>query len=355
MYEPIEINSYRGKYSVSFMNTFNGLSEIEDGCFLLIDQNVNHLYPEFSNRFKNRVIEIFPDERSKSLGYCAEIIDKLIELGIKKSSKIVAVGGGITQDISGFISSIIYRGVDWVFFPTTLLAQADSCIGSKTSINFDGTKNLLGTFYPPSEIFCCLEFLHTLTTEDIKSGIGEIIHYYIPESLVHVEALMVADYDKILENPVRSILLPHIYRSLQIKKKIIEVDEFDQHRRRIFNYGHTFGHAIESVSNFTIPHGQAVTMGIGLANFVSWKKDLLKLHQKNVIDGLIEKNMPQFIIDESNVDSYISVLKKDKKSGTNNVVCILLDCTFRLQQFIINDIDELRTIVLAYFNKGESP
>lgn len=353
MYEPIEIQSHRGKYSVAFVGTHTGLSRIDGDCFLLIDKNVNDLYPEFSNKFKNRSIEIFPDERSKSLGYCAEIIDKLIELGIKKSSKIVAVGGGITQDISGFISSIIYRGIDWVFFPTTLLAQADSCIGSKTSINFDGTKNLLGTFYPPSEIFCCLEFLHTLGIEDIKSGIGEILHYYIPENIVYVEAMM-ADYDKILENPVRPHLIPHVYRSLQIKKRMIELDEFDQHQRRLFNYGHTFGHAIESISDFRIPHGQAVTMGIDLANYISWKKGLLKPYQKNLIKRLIEKNMPEFVIDGSNIDSYITALKKDKKNGIGNIVCILLDCTFRLQQFIIDDMDELRTIILAYFNKRET-
>ena len=353
MYKLLEVQSYRGKYSVSFVGTVTGLSKIEGDCFLLIDKNVNSLYPEFSNSFQNRVIEIYPDERSKSLGYCAEIIDRLIEMGIKKSSKIVAVGGGITQDISGFISSIIYRGIDWVFFPTTLLAQADSCIGSKTSINFDGAKNLLGTFYPPSQIYCCLEFLHTLDAEDIKSGIGEIIHYYIPENLTYVEALM-ANYKKILQHPTRPHLIPHVYRSLQIKKKMVELDEFDSGPRRLFNYGHTFGHAIETVSDFKIPHGQAVTMGIGLANYVSWKKGLLYPQQKNLIQKLIEENMPDFLIDETNVDDFMTALKKDKKNGPGNITCILLDCTFRLQQFIIEDIDGLRTIILAYFDKRKT-
>ena len=166
----------------------------------------------------------------------------------------------------------MYRGVDWIFFPTTLLAQGDSCIGSKTSINFGKFKNQVGGFYPPVNIYIDLAFLATLKDIDIKSGLGEMCHYYIvagEEDFMRYKR----EYDFALSD--KNVLAGIIARSLEIKKGYIEIDEFDQKERQVFNYGHSFGHAIESLTDYRIPHGIAVSYGMDMANFISVKLDYI--------------------------------------------------------------------------------
>ena len=219
MYD-LKISSSRRDYTVSFSNTIHELEpELVDKSFLLIDSNVNSLYPELSKKFKNRVFVIDTIEENKSLPFCCEVISFLIDNGMKRNYKLVAIGGGIVQDITGFVSSILFRGVEWFFFPTTLLAQADSCIGSKTSINFMDAKNLVGTFYPPSKIFCCSNFLKTLDDREIKSGIGEILHYYLYNNSTKTSEI-VENYHLFFKD--KRQLLPHIAESLNIKKIMVE-------------------------------------------------------------------------------------------------------------------------------------
>src|SRR5271157_5866279 len=142
-------------------------------------------------------------------------------------------------DITAFVASILYRGLEWSFFPTTLLAQGDSCIGSKTSINLGDKKNLIGNFYPPSSIYIDTAFLESLETDDIKSGIGEMLHFYYYANSSYIDKL-IGNYIHAISN--RSTLIEYIRESLSIKKSVIEIDEFDKGERNKFNYGHTFGH-----------------------------------------------------------------------------------------------------------------
>ena len=154
------VSSSRRDYSVSFNSSIPELgTELTENSFLLIDSKVDFLYPDLSSKFGDRVLVIEATEENKSLPFCQKVISFLVDNGMKRNYKLIAIGGGVIQDITGFVASILFRGVEWVFFPTTLLAQADSCIGSKTSINFMDAKNLVGTFYPPSKIFCCTDFL----------------------------------------------------------------------------------------------------------------------------------------------------------------------------------------------------
>jgi 3-dehydroquinate synthase len=147
----------------------------------------------------NRVFGVKASEQNKTIEYCYELLEKLIANDIRKDSTVVAVGGGITQDIAAFVSSVLYRGINWVFYPTTLLAQADSCIGGKSSINVGGYKNLVGTFFPPSKVFIDIEFLETLPVEAIKSGIGEILHFYMVDGN-KMTAELLDDYDRIFSS-----------------------------------------------------------------------------------------------------------------------------------------------------------
>ena len=180
MSDNMSIKSYRGTYHLSYHSKDELLRLLDnDDNFFIIDRKISSLYPEIKRILKpERVILIDTDEEAKTIKYVNPVMANLIELGFKKNNCLVAIGGGITQDISGYISSILYRGIRWKFVPTTLLAQGDSCIGSKTSINFNGIKNVLGTFYPPENVFVCNDFLTTLPEDDIKSGIGEMLHYF---------------------------------------------------------------------------------------------------------------------------------------------------------------------------------
>jgi len=265
---------------------------------------------------------------------------------LRRNEKLVAVGGGIIQDVTAFSASIIYRGIEWAFFPTTLLAQADSCIGSKTSINLGGKKNLIGNFYPPSDVFIDTTFLNSLTVDDIKSGIGEILHYYIYAASPLFDEL-ISNYEMIISD--RDLAIKHIRKSLKIKKSVIENDEFDRGERNKFNYGHTFGHAIESVTDYAIKHGQAVTVGMDLANYVSKKLGFMgpeifqNLHSKLII------NFPEFVWKEINLDRYFDLLSKDKKNIGSSVGCILAKDSGDLFKQQLSMDNHFKEMIHAYF------
>ena len=232
------------------------------------------------------MIEVSANENQKSYEGLIPIIDKLVNHGFRKNHRIVGIGGGITQDITAFTSSILFRGVDWIFFPTTLLAQGDSCIGSKTSINYKKYKNQIGGFYPPEKIYIDLKFLDTLEHKDFQSGVGEMCHYFIVSSKKDFNFYK-NSYN--LLNKSSSALEEIIARSLKIKKSYIEIDEFDQKERQVFNYGHTFGHAIETLTNYEIPHGIAVSFGMDIANFISIKMGFLDNKTRTEIRELLVK------------------------------------------------------------------
>ncbi|MCA1985339.1 MAG: iron-containing alcohol dehydrogenase [Desulfovibrio sp.] len=259
-------------------------------------------------------------EEAKSFQRIGGVIEQLIQGGFRKNNKIVAIGGGIVQDITAFIASNLYRGVEWHFFPTTLLAQADSCIGGKSSLNFGAYKNLLGNFYPPTAICIDLSFLQTLPRKEIVSGLGEMTHFFFLNSEADF-ALMRDSYTAALTDP--AVLEKLIHRSLSIKKATIEIDEFDRKERQIFNYGHSFGHAIESVTNYRIPHGIAVSHGMDIANYISMKLGLIDqgLYQK--MRDVLQLNWNEVPLGDIDVDAIINALRKDKKNIGAQVRVIL--------------------------------
>ena len=295
MSKELLINSYRGSYEVKVINNKEEKIErssifrdISSNSFLIVDEALIEIYP-FIKEYWNKefIISIEACEHSKTLNQSAIVIKKLVESGFKRNMTLIALGGGVIQDLTSFVSSIIFRGVNWIFIPTTLLSQADSCIGSKTSINFNETKNILGTFYPPKKVFTFLSFLESLNSEEIKSGIGEILHYYFVDNSSLINEIR-DQYDDLIKN--RKLIEKHIFESLSIKKKMIEIDEFDRGPRAIFNYGHTFGHALEVISEFKVSHGQAVTRGMDLANFISLKNNFITYRKFEYYRSILEKN-----------------------------------------------------------------
>ena len=311
-------------YSVEFINDLETTlkNELIEGDFIIIDNKIINLYNSLISKtfVKHKYIGIDSSEPQKSYQEITPIIETLIEQGFRKNHRLVAVGGGITQDVTAFIASIMYRGVDWIFFPTSLLAQGDSCIGSKTSINFGRFKNQLGGFYPPNKIFIFPEFLNTLSIADIKSGIGEMLHYFIVSSKSDFE-MFKSNYKQAFTD--KNILAKIISRSLKIKKRYIEKDEYDQNIRQVFNYGHSFGHAIESLTNYKIPHGVAVSFGMDIANFISVKMGFLDKEVRDEIREVTEHIWEGYSIKTIEIESFKHTLSKDKKNVGTKLGLIL--------------------------------
>tara|TARA_R110000824_G_scaffold206877_3_gene392089 strand:- start:1118 stop:2179 length:1062 start_codon:yes stop_codon:yes gene_type:complete len=346
MSDTLTIRSYTGEYFVKYIETLEFSNFIRKNDYLVIDKNISNLYPEIRNSFDNEVYELEADESSKTLLQVEILASTIIEKGFKKNHRLVAIGGGITQDVVGFLASIIYRGVEWMFIPTTLLAQADSCIGSKTSINFSTAKNLLGTFHPPREIISCPKFIDSLETSDIKSGIGEMLHYFLIYDTSIAELLM-SDYDQIIQGDYGR-LESYIKQSLEMKKHLVEIDEFDNSERRVYNYGHTFGHAIESLSKYKVPHGQAVTLGMDMANFLSYKLDYINYQKYDKLHQIIRKNIPDFNIQPDQLKEYMSLLSKDKKNIDDSIVCILPEGD-KIKVKKITNKDKIKKYISEYF------
>ena len=203
----------------------------------------------------------------------------------------------------------------------------------------------MGGFYPPKEIYCFLDFLKTLPIDDVKSGIGEILHYYVVADSDKIEQLM-SNYESVITN--RDLLEEHIIESLLIKKEMVQKDEFDLNERRVFNYGHTFGHAIEIMSEFEISHGQAVTLGMDIANFVALYVGRITKDKFKKLRNLIHKNIPDYGIELDKVDNFIELLKKDKKSVKGAIVCILPNQRSGASVVEFNDVNLLKEIITEF-------
>lgn len=323
MPDGLVIQSHKGPYSVYFAN------DLLDDCgrllegqpHFLVDANVARLYAKQLSAIlqhpNTHIIEA--TEENKSIQRVIPVIEKLVENRMRRDHVLVAIGGGIIQDITCFIASTFLRGVAWRFVPTTLLAQADSCIGSKSSINLSVTKNILGTFNPPKEIFICTALLETLDIKDIYSGIGEIIKVHAIDGASSFDSLA-TDYDAMLAE--RPVLLEYIRKALLIKQKFIEIDEFDQGVRNIFNYGHSFGHAIESATNFGMPHGVAVAMGMDMANRIAVLRGILPERHYQRMHGVLRKTYDAFAATLIPIDAMLAALMKDKKNTSTHLVLI---------------------------------
>jgi 3-dehydroquinate synthase len=305
----LNIQSNSGNYEVKFYNTISEIQKQIGESIVIVDSNVYDLYKKY---FKSNPIVFNCTEQSKTLDGAIVLFRELINRKVKSNGKLYVVGGGILQDIAGFVCSTYCRGIEYHLVPTTLLSQCDSCIGGKTSINFESVKNILGTFYPPSKIHICTKFINTLTDEDYLSGMGEIIKFNIlKDTLSNMQD----------DSSIEDLILD----ALSYKCSIIEIDEFDKKERKFLNFGHTFGHAIESTSKYIVPHGTGVLIGILIANKVSNILGLLSSNKESDIFDLILPYISHQPLQEEwfKFKDLLSVIKHDKKNtGTINMVLI---------------------------------
>jgi 3-dehydroquinate synthase len=269
------------------------------------------------------LIDFPAGEASKNIQTCLQLVEKLIALGADRHTALIALGGGVTGDMTGFIASIFMRGVPFFQIPTTLLAQVDSSIGGKTGIDLPVGKNLMGTFYQPQAVFIDLTFLQTLTAYEFNNGLPEIIKYGIiedPQILTSLEeetqAFRKRDF-KLLEKIIT--------KSCRIKKRIVEMDEKEGGLRRILNFGHTIGHAVEAESGYALSHGQAVAIGMVYAATLSEKLNYLPSTDRERIESLIKAfELPHRIPKDLETKALLSRLTKDKKKEGSLIPFILL-------------------------------
>lgn len=324
------------------------MNELKSDDVVFIDNKVYKYLSEDTQNLitDSRHILIDATEEHKNYTALTPIIEQLIENHFRKNNCLIAIGGGITQDITAFIASMMYRGVEWLFFPTTLLSQADSCIGGKTSINIGRYKNQLGNFYPPHKIFIIPEVLKSLPELDFKSGMGEMLHFY----LVSGETDFVfyqQNYEKAFTD--EEILMTLIKRNLEIKKSFIERDEFDRGERQLLNYGHSFGHAIESLTNYTIPHGIAVSYGMDMANYISVKLGLIDDAVRQKIKQQLEKIWTDTTIKNISVKDFEKALSRDKKNIGNTYQLILTKGIGNMLKYGIKPNAEFSSWIHEYF------
>lgn len=351
----LKIHSHIRDYDVVFEKDFSFLHKyiIEDKRIFLIDENVYKKYKRtlFKELSTHDVIVVNAVEDGKNLDVVMSIYDRLLTLSIKRKLRLISIGGGITQDIAGFVCSTLYRGIELICVPTTLLSQVDSCIGSKTSLNYKTYKNILGTFYPPSKIHIQQLFLQSLKDNDIYCGLGEIVKLQLMS--MHSQN----DINKIRKG-IRTVkkFISHrnvdvsrfLRTSLQIKQRYIEKDEFDLGVRNLLNFGHEFGHALESASFFNIPHGIGVTVGIIFANSIAQKRGLLSLTlSQRILKNLLIPCIPSSFLKKQyfNEQRLLEGMKKDKKRESNDLVVVVLKNNFKLEKLVNVSIEEFQYAV----------
>lgn len=309
--DKFHIKSHPFDYNVCFQQFEQDWDD--DDC-VLIDSNITKLY---DIKHKN-IFELNVSENIKNADTCLKLCDFLLSRNFNKKNVLHVIGGGITQDIGAFTSKIYKRGVNWIYYPTTLLSQCDSCIGGKTALNFNSYKNQLALFSAPTKVVIDIDFLKSLSAIDHNSGMGEVVKLFVTGG----ENLL-SDYSFLsLEEKIKE--------SLMVKKAVIENDEFEFNIRKSLNYGHTFGHAIESLSKYTVPHGLAVVYGIYIIS-------KLFPTDKTIVE-FIERNFDISYLKTVNYTSLFNLIKTDKKA-LGNQICFVHSPRVGETNFIYENLD----------------
>lgn len=322
-------------YDIVFSKDFHGLAEeltglgIKDRKVCIItDSNVSSLYGDeimgiLDGNCKKNVLFTFPaGEENKTLDTIKDIYTFLIQEKFDRKDLLIALGGGVTGDITGFAASTYLRGIDFVQIPTTLLAQADSSIGGKTGVDFDGYKNMVGAFYMPKLVYMNVGVLKTLDDRQFFSGFAEIMKHGLIKDGMFYEWLLEHMYE-ICDRDMDT-LLEMVERSCNIKKLVVEKDPTEKGDRALLNFGHTIGHAIEKYKNFTLTHGECVALGAVAAAFISWKHEWLsKDEYYEIRDMFVPFNLP-ISIEDIDPQEILKLTKSDKKMEGDSIKFVLL-------------------------------
>ncbi|WP_291961966.1 3-dehydroquinate synthase [Maribacter sp.] len=294
--------------------------------FILVDENTHELclpnfMAEINGEYQFEIIEIESGEINKNIETCVGVWEALSELGADRKSVLINLGGGVLTDMGGFIASTFKRGIDFINVPTTLLSMVDASVGGKTGIDLGALKNQVGVINQPAMVLVVPDFLDTLENRQIISGFAEMLKHGLIKDKTYWEALKEAQS---LEH-----MKSHILTSIQIKNEVVLKDPTEQNIRKILNYGHTLGHAIESyflenASKEMLLHGEAIAVGMILEGYLSHK--LLGLSEQSLEDikstFLNKYDKVEFI--DTDIENILKLMKYDKKNSHGKVNFVLL-------------------------------
>lgn len=285
--------------------------------FIITDKNVEKHYAALFP--KAPFFSVKPGESSKQLGYIESIYRWLLENNADRNSFILGIGGGVVCDIAGFVASTYMRGVEFGFVSTTLLSQVDASVGGKNGVDLDGYKNIIGTFNQPRFVICDTRLLKTLPHEELVNGFAEMVKHALISDIKLFEQLE-NDYTNLLHLN-QTVVSRHVYESIKVKASIVTADERESGTRKLLNFGHTWGHAVETLTG--ISHGKAVSIGMEFASRLSIENGLISNWEYlRVINLLQSFGLPTCMnIEPSKV---FNALVKDKKRNANSIDFVLL-------------------------------
>lgn len=330
--------SYEGKHSYNILieHDFNTLAEAmqEFGISnrrlcIVTESNVG---PFHANAVANilqsiaKQVDVYTfqaGEESKNLDTVAGLYAFLIEHGYDRNDMLVALGGGVVGDLTGYCAATYLRGIRFVQIPTSLLAMVDSSVGGKTGVDFRAYKNMVGAFYMPKLVYINISLLQTLPSREYLSGFGEVIKYGLIRDLPMFQWLR--ENADVLLNLSAEPVAEMVYRSLWNKKEIVERDPKEKGERALLNFGHTLGHAIEKISHFELLHGECVALGMASAAWISWSRKLISEEDLKGIITILKTFRLPVSCNIASVEEVIRIASKDKKMDAGQIKFILLN------------------------------
>ncbi len=316
---------------------------------VISDSKVKKLYGEtLIKRLKSAGINAsllsFPfGEKNKTLDQAEKLLDQLSKLGFHRDDCVIALGGGVTGDLAGFVASVYMRGIPYIQIPTTLLAMVDSSVGGKTGVDSLWGKNLIGTFYQPKKVYIDTKFLKTLPRKQVANGIDEIIKYGVIKA-PPILRILFKEHKKIMSLDSK-ILKKIIMKCIKIKADIISKDEKEKDLRKILNYGHTVGHAIEKITKFKVQHGESVSLGMAIINTIAADKKILAIKNQLYIKNILKLyNLPTKFAQSIDPNRLINIMKQDKKTRKGKICFVVPQ---KLGKVFISDKITNRNIIKA--------
>lgn len=272
---------------------------------------------------KKVILHAFPaGEANKTLDTVKEIYKRLIEEKFDRKDLLVALGGGVVGDITGYAAATYLRGIDFIQIPTTLIAQSDSSIGGKTGVDFDGYKNMVGAFYMPKLVYMNVGTLKKLDDRQFYAGFAEVMKHGLIKDALFYEWLLDHMYE--IHDRDTEVLLEMVMKSCSVKKLVVEKDPKEQGDRALLNFGHTIGHAIEKAKNFEMVHGECIALGMVAAAYISWKRENISMEEYyEVRDMFVPFNLP-ISIEDINPEEICELTSSDKKVEGDKLKFILL-------------------------------
>lgn len=322
-------------YNIEYSDSFNGLVD----CILNLgysnrkicvvsESNVASLYMDailllLEKCCKKAVSFVFEEgEESKNLDTVRNLYEKLIIEQFDRNDVLIALGGGVVGDLTGFTAATYLRGIDFIQIPTSLLSQVDSSVGGKTGVDFDSYKNMVGAFHMPKLVYMNLSVLDTLSIRQFNSGMGEVVKYGIIKDKAFFDWLNTNNIS--IKSKDFSTLYEMVRTSCTVKKNVVENDPTEKGERALLNFGHTLGHAVEKYMNFEFLHGECVFIGMLLATIISYNKGLISLDDKKLIFDTINAFDVPKLPSDVDVDEIVRYTKNDKKVVGDKIKFILI-------------------------------